>query len=69
MKYETLEAYVQAHGYKLSDFTEEEKKEIEEEWLTIKDGRCEMLDGFFSPAGGFFIRMIEKGLQPNYPEE
>ena len=69
MEYETLEAYVQAHGYQLSDFTEEEKKEIEEEWLSIKDGRCDILDGFFSPASGFYVRMLEKGVLPNIPEE
>ena len=69
MEYKTLEAYVQANGYELSDLTDEEKKEVEEEWLTIKDGRLVILDGFFSPLSGFSQRMIREGILPNIPEE
>lgn len=64
MEYETLEAYVRAHGYELSDLTDEEKNEVEEEWLSIKDGRLDILDGFFSPLSGFSQRMIREGILP-----
>lgn len=69
MKYETLEAYVQANGYELSDLTEEEKKEVEEEWLSIKDGRFDILDGFFSPLSEFYQRMLTDGKFPDIPNE
>ena len=65
MEYESLEAYVQAHGYRLSDLTEKEKKEVEEEWLTIKDGNVVILDGFFSPLSEFSHRMIREGILPD----
>ena len=69
MEYESLEAYVRANGYELSDLTEEEKKEVEEEWLTIKDGRFIILDGFFSPLSEFHQRMIRKGKLPDFPND
>lgn len=65
MDYETLEAYVQAHGYELSDLTEGEKKEVEEEWLSKKDGSIVIDDGFFSPLSGFSQRMLMEGKLPN----
>lgn len=69
MEYETLEAYVQANGYELSDLTEEEKKEVEEEWVLITVGRFEILDGFFSPLSEFYQRMLSEGKLPNIPNE
>lgn len=69
MDYETVEAYVQANGYELSDLTEGEKKEVEEEWLSKKDGCTVIDDGFFSPLSGFSQRMLREGKLPNYPDE
>lgn len=66
MKYETLEAYVRANGYELSDLTEDEKKEVEEEWLSIKDGSIVIDDGFFSPLSGFTQRMLREGKLPSF---
>lgn len=42
----TLEQYVKENGYKVSDFTEEELKEIREEVDAVNSGAC-FLDGFF----------------------
>lgn len=44
----TLEQYVKKNGYKVSDFTEDELKEIREEVNAINSGAC-LLDGFFDP--------------------
>jgi hypothetical protein len=43
----TLEQYIKEHGYKVSDFTEEELKEIQEEVDDVNAGVC-FLDGFFA---------------------
>jgi hypothetical protein len=42
----TVEEYIKKHGCKVSDFTEEELKEIKDEVGAINAGGC-ILDGFF----------------------
>ena len=43
----TLEEYIERNGYEVSDFTEDELKEIGEELEMVNRGE-EFLDGFFS---------------------
>lgn len=43
----TTEEYIKEHGYEVSDFTEEELREIDEEVQMVNDGIL-FLDGFFS---------------------
>ena len=43
----TTEEYIKEHGYEVSDFTDEEIQEIEEEVKMVNDG-IPFLDGFFS---------------------
>lgn len=69
MEYETLEAYVRANGYELSDLTEEEKKEVEAEWLSKKDDSIIIDDGFFSPLSEFSQRMLKEGKLPSFSDK
>ena len=55
----TLEEYVEAYGYKVSDLTENEVKEVKRE-MTMKENGFEILDGFFSPMSPFTQRMLQK---------
>lgn len=43
----TTKEYIEAHGYKVSDLTEKEIKEIEKEVESINAG-YEVIDGFFT---------------------
>jgi hypothetical protein len=45
--YNTVEEYVRAHGYEVSDLTKEELKEAEKEMEMVNRGE-EFLDGIFS---------------------
>lgn len=54
----TIQEYVEAHGYKVSDLTKKELKEVEKELLDVENG-FEVLDGFFGPMSEFTQRMIQ----------
>ena len=43
----TTKEYIEAHGYKVSELSEKEIKEIEKEVESVNAG-YEVLDGFFS---------------------
>lgn len=55
-KYDSVEAYVKAHGYKLKDLTPEELKEAASEMEDANNG-LDVLDGLFSkPLSKFRIK-------------
>ena len=53
----TVQEYVEAHGYKVSDLTKKELKEVEAE-IEMEEKGILISDGFFSPMGEFAQRMI-----------
>ena len=54
----TVQEYVEAHGYKVSDLTKKELKEVEAE-IEMEEKGILISDGFFSPIGEFAQRMIQ----------
>lgn len=54
----TLEEYVKDHGYEVSDLTEAQLKEVQEE-VDIINGGDSILDGFFS---NYIPPRMRKGL-------
>lgn len=56
----TVEDYIRAHGYQVSDLTNEELAQVKEEFEVIRNGDL-VLDGFFSPLSEFSQRMLQEG--------
>ena len=55
----TLQEYVENNGYKVSDLTQGELKEVAQELKDIEGGMV-IMDGFFSPMSKFSQRMLQK---------
>lgn len=60
MIYNTVEDYIRAYGYQVSDLTPEELAQVTEEFEVIRNGG-DVLDGFFSPLSDFSLRMLQEG--------